>query len=68
MAWYRNMDRYVAKHHGRAASLVLRTLILAGMGMRMVVSTVARDGAAVRAYGAVMREALTGWRQPAGGH
>lgn len=59
--WYANMERYVRKHHGVAAWLLLKVLIATGMIARLLVSLLRADGAAARAYAAVLGQTLTRW-------
>lgn len=59
--WYANMERYVRKQHGVAAWLLIKALIAAGMIARVLVSLLRADGAAARAYAAVLGQTLTRW-------
>ena len=40
VAWYRNMRRYVARHHGRVAAALVTILIALGMGLRVAAASV----------------------------
>ncbi len=55
-AFYRNMRRYVAKHHGRASAVVLWALIAVGMLARLAVAVLTRDPERRRAWWAVLRD------------
>lgn len=55
--WYRNLLYYVRKHLGFAATFLMRLMISAGTGARMVVSVLRGDFSRLRAYGAVIRMA-----------
>lgn len=57
--WYRNMTRYARKHHGLVGWLAVKALIAVGMTLRVAVSLVRGDRAAVAAYAAVFRDV---WR------
>lgn len=57
--WYRNMRRYVRRHHGRAAELALRGLIVAGMMLRVVVSAGRGDLGGARMFGRVLWSTVT---------
>lgn len=56
--WYRNLRRYVRKHHGRAAALAVTGLIVVGMLLRIGVAAARRDGEGLRAYARVLRSTL----------
>lgn len=56
--WYRNLRRYVRKHHGRGAALAVAALIALGMLLRIGVSAVRLDGQGLRAYARVLRSTL----------
>jgi N-acetylglucosaminyl-diphospho-decaprenol L-rhamnosyltransferase len=58
--WYRNLERYVRKHHGIAAWLLIKCLIVAGMLPRIAIATIRRDGTAARAYWSVLTQTLRG--------
>jgi N-acetylglucosaminyl-diphospho-decaprenol L-rhamnosyltransferase len=60
--WYANMERYVRRHHGVAGWLLLKGLIGAGMSARIAISLLRGDGGSARAYAAVLKQTLTGWR------
>lgn len=60
--WYRNMRHYVAKHHGRAAELVLRAAIAAGMMLRMFVSVGRGDMSGAQVFGRVLRSTFRAQR------
>lgn len=60
--WYRNLQRYVRKHHGLATLLACKALILSGMALRVGLTLPRgrwRDGGA---YALVALDALTTWR------
>lgn len=60
--WYRNMERYVRRHHGATGWLLLKGLIAAGMCARIAISLLRGDGGAARAYAAVLQQTATTWR------
>jgi hypothetical protein len=57
-AWYRNLLRYVRKHHGLLSSLCCRGLIVSGMALRVVAVLLRGRVAEARAYGRVALDAL----------
>ena len=63
--WYTNLLRFFAKHHGRVAGLLLRTLVVTGMVARVLVSYVKSPRAGVTrrearaAYWKVAKESST---------
>ena len=61
-AWYRNLERYVGKHHRPAALAVVRGLVVVGMILRMGVGLTTGQREAVRAHAGVLRGTLTGWK------
>jgi N-acetylglucosaminyl-diphospho-decaprenol L-rhamnosyltransferase len=52
--WYRNLKRYVEKHHGRGARVLVQALIAVGMLLRIGISLVRGDREAARAYWSVL--------------
>ncbi len=65
--YYRNLERYMAKHHGLLARPVTRALVVTGMGLRTAGSLLGGDMRKVRIFGAVCRSAATGYPDsPAG--
>jgi GT2 family glycosyltransferase len=68
--YYRNLDRYLAKHYGGAAALTGRLLLLPGLAVRLPLLAVRRPrrAASRRAAAAGLLQALvgalTGWRYP----
>jgi N-acetylglucosaminyl-diphospho-decaprenol L-rhamnosyltransferase len=61
-AWYRNLERYVRKHHGSGALAMIKALVVIGMILRMGVGLLAGDREAIRAHAGVLRGTMTGWR------
>lgn len=59
--WYRNLQRYVLKHHGPAHLVVLKALIVAGMAARTLYSLLRLAPRNAAAYAVVLGEALTSW-------
>lgn len=59
-AWYRNLRRYVARHHGRAQALAVDVLIAVGMALRAAVGAVTGHRTRREAALAVLRDLLTG--------
>lgn len=57
-AWYRNLRRYVSKHHGRVASALVWALIAAGMSLRGVAGLLTGSADRRRAAAAVLRDLL----------
>ena len=66
--YYRNLDRFLAKHHGRATAAAARALLVAGMLLRLAVLPLRRPrratsrAAAARALLATAAGAASGWR------
>lgn len=58
VAWYRNMRRYVARHHGRGAAALVTALVAVGMALRVVAASVARTPARRKAALAVLRDLI----------
>lgn len=56
--WYRNLRRYVVRHHGAIALGLVTLLIAAGMGLRVVAATLVREPARRTAAWAVLRDLL----------
>lgn len=56
--WYRNLRRYVGKHHGAAFRIAVRLLIAIGMVERMVISLVTGRLDRLGAYARVFIDAL----------
>jgi N-acetylglucosaminyl-diphospho-decaprenol L-rhamnosyltransferase len=52
--WYRNLQRYVRKHHGLAGLAVVKALIVAGMMERILICILRNDGAGLGAYRRVL--------------
>lgn len=62
--YYKNLERYMAKHHGWFGRAITRGLVVTGMGLRAAGSAMVGNGDAVRTFGGVMRAAIGGWREP----
>jgi len=68
--YYRNLVRYLAKHHGRGAAALARALLPAAAAARLVALPLRRPrraasrGEAARGLLALALGALTGWRRP----
>jgi GT2 family glycosyltransferase len=68
--YYRNLTRYLAKHHGRAWALAARAALLPGIAVRLLALPLrcperARSrGEALRGLLAVLAGALSGWTRP----
>ena len=58
LAWYRNLERYVAKHHRAAARTAVKVLIVVGMAERIAASALRGDLEGMGVYAAVARQAL----------
>jgi GT2 family glycosyltransferase len=69
--YYRNLTRYLAKHHGRAWAWAARALLPLGLGLRLLLLPLRRPRRATSRAEAgrglldVMAGAVTGWRRPA---
>lgn len=70
--YYRNLARYLAKHHGRGWAALARLLLPLGMGLRLAFLPFRRPRRArnrreaARGLAGVAVGAVTGWRRPAG--
>lgn len=68
--YYRNLTRYLARHHGPAWALAARLALIPGMGLRLLLLPLRRPRRATSrreaASGllAVLAGAVTGWRRP----
>ena len=62
--YYQNLERYMGKHHGWPGRALTRTLVVAGMGLRVAGSALVGNGDGVRTFAGVLRAALGGWREP----
>ena len=62
--WYRNLRRYVAKHHGRLGARTVDGLIVAGMALRVVAGILTGQRARRDAALAVLRDLLGGGPRP----
>lgn len=56
--WYRNLQRYVEKHHGVVGLAAIKALIATGMLARAAVALLRRDPAAARVYVGVLRDTI----------
>jgi hypothetical protein len=61
--FYRNLERYVRKHHGRAAAAAVKAMLVAGMSIRMAGSALKADRDGVHAFAGVLGGTLSGWRR-----
>jgi N-acetylglucosaminyl-diphospho-decaprenol L-rhamnosyltransferase len=61
--FYRNLERYVRKHHGRSGLAAVKTMLVAGMGLRVAGSALRADRDGVHAFGGVLAGSLSGWRR-----
>jgi GT2 family glycosyltransferase len=68
--YYRNLTRYLHKHHGRAWALAARAALVPGVAVRLLALPLRRPrralsrGEAFRGLLAVLAGALTGWTRP----
>jgi GT2 family glycosyltransferase len=68
--YYRNLTRYLAKHHGRGWAVAGRVFLVLGAGLRLLLLPLRRPrrassrGEAACGLGAVLAGAVTGWRWP----
>ncbi len=68
--YYRNLTRYLAKHHGQAWALAARLLLLPGILIRLVLLPLRRPrraasrAEAFRGLLAVLAGAVSGWHRP----
>ena len=56
--WYRNLQRYVAKHDGTVGLAAVKLLIVGGMLARAAASLLRRDAEAARAYVRVLSDTI----------
>jgi GT2 family glycosyltransferase len=61
--FYRNLERYVRKHHGRSGLAAVKAMLVAGMGLRVAASALRADRDAVHAFAGVLTGSLSGWRR-----
>lgn len=61
--FYRNLERYVRKHHGRAAAATVKAMLVAGMSLRVAGSALKADRDGMHAFAGVLGGTLTGWRE-----
>ena len=59
LAYHRNMERYVRKHHGRAALVSIKAATVVGMSMRATWSLLTGRTEAARGYACVIAQSLT---------
>jgi N-acetylglucosaminyl-diphospho-decaprenol L-rhamnosyltransferase len=62
--WYRNLQRYVVKHHGRWGLLVIKPLVVVGMLLRAALRLTAGDPAGARAYLSVIADTISYQQRP----
>jgi N-acetylglucosaminyl-diphospho-decaprenol L-rhamnosyltransferase len=60
--FYRNMERYVRKHHGRTGAAAMKALLVTGMGLRIAGSVLRADRDGMHAFADVIGGTLTGWK------
>jgi N-acetylglucosaminyl-diphospho-decaprenol L-rhamnosyltransferase len=60
--YYRNLERYVRKHHGRIAVAAVKAMLVAGMGLRVAASVMRADRAGMHAFAGVLGGTLSGWK------
>ena len=60
--YYRNLERYVRKHHGRTAAAALKALLVTGMGLRVAGSVLRADRAGMHAFAGVLGGTISGWK------
>ena len=61
--FYRNMERYVRKHHGRTGAAAVKAMIVTGMGLRMAGSALLADRDGMHAFAGVLGGTLSGWKR-----
>jgi GT2 family glycosyltransferase len=61
--WYRNLDRYVAKHHGPSTRRLLLGTAIVGLAARAAASLVAGDRERTRGLLTALGGLVTGWRR-----
>jgi GT2 family glycosyltransferase len=59
--WYRNLQRYVRKHHGAATLIAVKALIVSGMMLRVCVTLARGRAGDASAYTRVALDAVTTW-------
>lgn len=68
--YYRNLTRYLEKHHGRGWAYAARLLLLPGVAVRLLLLPLRRPrraasrAEALRGLAALLSGAVTGWRTP----
>lgn len=60
--YYRNMERYVRKHHGRTGAAAVKALLVTGMGLRVAGSALIWDRDGLYAFAGVLGGTLSGWK------
>ena len=60
--YFRNLERYVHKHHGVTGLLFVKALLVLGMVLRVVGSAARADRLGMRAFSRVLSGTLRGWR------
>lgn len=60
--YYRNLERYIRKHHGRLGAATVKALMVAGMSLRVTASALRADRDGVHAFAGVLGGTLTGWK------
>jgi GT2 family glycosyltransferase len=61
--YYRNLERYIRKHHGRLAAATVKALMVTGMSLRVTASALRADRDGVHAFAGVLGGTLTGWKR-----
>lgn len=61
--YYRNLERYVRKHHGRTAAAAVKAMLVTGMGLRVAASAICADRAGMDAFAGVLSGTLGGWKR-----
>lgn len=60
--YYRNLERYIRKHHGRLGAATVKALLVAGMGLRVAASAMRADRDGIQAFAGVLGGTLSGWK------
>jgi GT2 family glycosyltransferase len=60
--YYRNLERYIRKHHGWTAAMAVKAMLVTGMGLRVAGSALRADRSGMHAFAGVLGGTLSGWK------